>query len=511
MTHFDPLLPSSLSTSLARRKAGWEFPHVERFRAALLFLDVSGFTALTEKLQERGRDGAEEISDHLGSILGPAVDRVQALGGSVVGFGGDSLFCLFRGREPVSRAEAAAGDILELVGERGEVVSSVGPVGLGISQAVHYGNVKAYHLGGMRRRHYLVAGEVVEELARLESRAPSGAILVSSSARRKRATERRVSWRKSALMEVERRELQAYLEPGLLSLYQGFEGAYRRVAVLFLETKGGARRRLQEFYGGLVSAAGRYGGLFLKTDLSAFGVKWLVLFGLGRAHEKDLEMAVHAGIELIRGVPAGMRVRGGIHGGIVVNVIMGNERRCSVDVIGDAVNTAARTMVAADWGELWVTDRVKKEVAGLLVEERGEQQVKGKRTALTFYAAKGTLSREARRRPRERPLVGRREELRRLAAFLGLAAEGRGGGWAIGGEAGLGKSRLAREVERLALTMGFDVHAGHAPSFGGGAYELLRGVLRGIFGLPENPDGSLVVERVERRASPVAGFRRRRL
>ncbi len=60
----------------------------------MLFSDISGFTALTEKLQERGREGAEEIAAIVSSALDPALAAIETWGGSVVSFGGTSYFAI---------------------------------------------------------------------------------------------------------------------------------------------------------------------------------------------------------------------------------------------------------------------------------------------------------------------------------------------------------------------------------------------------------------------------------
>jgi len=59
-------------------------------------------------------------------------------------------------------------------------------------------------------------------------------------------------------------------------------------------------------------------------------------------------------------------------------------------------------------------------------------------------------------------LVGREEELDVLLAALDRAADGRGGAFFVAGEAGVGKSRLVREVARRAQARGLTVLAGRA-------------------------------------------------
>ena len=63
-------------------------------------------------------------------------------------------------------------------------------------------------------------------------------------------------------------------------------------------------------------------------------------------------------------------------------------------------------------------------------------------------------------------LVGRDEESGHLQAALASAAAGRGGTVLLTGEAGIGKSRLVREIARAAGTRGFVVLAGRAVAGG---------------------------------------------
>ena len=59
-------------------------------RAATLFADASGFTALTERLASRP-DGAELLSTIMTNFLGRAIEIVHQHSGDIVKFAGDAI------------------------------------------------------------------------------------------------------------------------------------------------------------------------------------------------------------------------------------------------------------------------------------------------------------------------------------------------------------------------------------------------------------------------------------
>lgn len=70
--------------------------------------------------------------------------------------------------------------------------------------------------------------------------------------------------------------------------------------------------------------------------------------------------------------------------------------------------------------------------------------------------------------------VGRKTELATLKTALNNAMTGRGSAWLIGGESGVGKSRLLEELRTEALVAGVMVLFGQSQSGGGVAYQLWR-------------------------------------
>lgn len=73
--------------------------------------------------------------------------------------------------------------------------------------------------------------------------------------------------------------------------------------------------------------------------------------------------------------------------------------------------------------------------------------------------------------------VGRENELNRLKSALTAVRDGRGSAWLIGGESGVGKSRLIGEIRIRAFVSGHLVLNGEAAEGGGLPYQLWRNVL----------------------------------
>ena len=74
-------------------------------------------------------------------------------------------------------------------------------------------------------------------------------------------------------------------------------------------------------------------------------------------------------------------------------------------------------------------------------------------------------------------LVGRDRELNELTSALRQARSGRGSSWLIGGESGVGKSRIVDELRTLALIRGARVLRGQAVREGGGPFHVFLEIL----------------------------------
>lgn len=89
--------------------------------------------------------------------------------------------------------------------------------------------------------------------------------------------------------------------------------------------------------------------------------------------------------------------------------------------------------------------------------------------------------------------VGRKAEMAQLTAALQQAAEGRGSAWLVGGEVGVGKSRLLDELRAQALVAGATVVRGQAVQ-GAAPYQLWQEPLRrlALIAPPDDPTAAVV-------------------
>ena len=254
-----------------------------------------------------------------------------------------------------------------------------------------------------------------------------------------------------------------------------------------------AVRDLQRAYFGRVSAeVEQLGGVLEKF----IGDAAVAIFGAPVAHDDDAERALHAALAIrhaVREIRPDLEVRIGVNTGEVVggraalpSPSAAMPSALDYTVTGDAVNVAARLQQAAAPGEIYVgpvTQRLGAETFEF--EALGDLGLKGKVESVEAWRLVRALPERPRVR-RSTPLVGRTRELAALEAALAEAAEGRGLVLALAGEAGVGKSRLAIELQTRAGSMALGWYWASARSYGTSLpYRLVAELLRELLGRAE--------------------------
>jgi class 3 adenylate cyclase len=240
---------------------------------------------------------------------------------------------------------------------------------------------------------------------------------------------------------------------------QAVEEARKTVTVLFCDVAGstglGERldpERLQavmsRFYAAVREPVERHGGRVEKV----IGDALMAVFGIPAVHEDDALRAVRAALDARDAV----RALGEVQARIGVNtgeVLTRDPARNETLVVGDAVNLAARLEQAAQPGEVLVGEAtwqlVGHAVRGVRV---GPLAAKGKRDPVHAWRLEHVdADARAHRRRLDAPMVGRAAEVELLRTALDRCASTRRPHLVtILGHAGIGKSRLVAEVDRLA-------------------------------------------------------------
>jgi class 3 adenylate cyclase len=234
------------------------------------------------------------------------------------------------------------------------------------------------------------------------------------------------------------------------------------------------RALMDAYFAAARTAIERHGGVVEKFIGDAVMAVW----GTPVTHEDDAERAVRAALELVDAV-AGLGASMGVPLQVRAGVLTG-EAATAPDagnqgmVTGDMVNTAARLQAAAPPGGVFVGQATYRAASGAIAfEEVGDLTLKGKEEPVRAWRALRVVAeRQGQNRMAiEPPFVGRAEELRLMKDLLhATGREGRSRVVSVLGVGGIGKSRLAWELQKYVDGLSEDTywHHGRCPSYGDG-------------------------------------------
>jgi len=192
-------LPASLVRQVRRQphpgQADGEF-----VEGTLLFADISGFTAMSERLSQIGREGAEEVTDVVNRYFDAMLDILRAYEGQLIRFGGDALLGLFTeqaddgeavgelfpelssaGPNSATLAIQAAVKMQAAMADFAETKTSQGTFPLRMSVGLKRGRFFAAQLGTVENMEYALFGPDVNATAAVETAASAGQVLIDQA------------------------------------------------------------------------------------------------------------------------------------------------------------------------------------------------------------------------------------------------------------------------------------------------------------------------------------------
>jgi predicted ATPase/class 3 adenylate cyclase len=509
--------------------------------SSVLFADLSGFTAMSERLAALGREGAETLTGVVNDYFMAMSDIAAHHGGDLILFGGDAMLLLFDGVDHALRACHAAWRMQQAMAVRfAEMKTALGAFPLRMAVGLGSGPVFAAALGSAASMHYAVIGPALAAMARAEALAGAGHIVLDEATRRLAGSvrvepesepgyvrliaepaaaftrpepprlepppddeDRRIHWLAERIAAA-----APFLPGGLLPRLlpdptATLEGEHRPVSVLFVDFRdadalidqlgaddpNAITPRLNAAFDAARAAVARYDGVINKVSVGPTGPHLIALFGAPRSHEDDPQRAVRAALEIQAALgganlPGAHPPRIGVNTGFVYAANVGSRARREYTVMGDQVNLAARLMAAAAPGEVVVSASTAARVQDVFdLDERPAVMLKGKSQPQRNFRLRGARARPAAMtHPVAGPVWGREDELAACAERIERAAQGHGQIVAVSGEAGIGKSRVIEALALRARAVGFEHIGGACVSYGGDIpysawLELLREVI----------------------------------
>jgi class 3 adenylate cyclase/predicted ATPase len=522
LTALSTYIPQDRLRALAR---GETLP--SRTSGSALFVDISGFTALTESLHQAlgPRRGAEELTRRIEGVYSGLITQIELFGGNVIGFAGDSMLCWFDDDlslvadgellgsyiQPLAAYRALACGVALQRAMRAFaniVLPDRSTTALTLKVAIATGTARRFVVGDPKIQLMdALAGTTVARTATAEHLAQKGDVIIDEATANVLGDHVMVQeWREDSvtrerfvviaglaqpidppvLMQLDTgyivpEELYAWVHAPLverdLAGQVSFITEFRPCVVMFVRFVGidydqdPAGVQLDQFIGQLQTIAVRHGGTLLQLTIGDKGSYAYVNFGIFSAHEDDTRRAVSAAVELRQeaqewGFLQPLQI-GITHGTLRVGAYGGLTRK-TFGALGDEVNLAARLMTNAAPGEILLSSHVHKAVEQYFVfEPRPPVPMKGKAEPVPIFALTAERKQRAVRLQEPNyalPMVGRQAELQIIDNKLDLTLADKSQVIGIVAEAGMGKSRLVAEVIRLAHKKGFVGYGGACQS-----------------------------------------------
>ena len=530
-------LPGSLVRALqedtSRPRAGARSEQ----QGAVLFADLTGFTAVAETLEHSGPSGAERLRGILDAFFSRLIDTLLAHGGDVLRFAGDAVVALWPA-EPdggLARAVQLAAQSARAAQALIDGSEPVDGVRLRLKVGIGAGTVQLSDVGGEKGRwDFLASGEPLLEMAQAQNAALPGEIILGPRAwplleSAQGEPRGAAGWKLLGMEPVplpDVRPLEAVpptLEPALCSYlprvvthrleagHGQWLSEFRTVTVMFINlgapgfASGQRPEALQRALSTLQSVLFRYGGSANQVVVDDKGVVMVAAFGLPPlSHEDDAARAAQTALDLRGALKAqGVPYRLGLATGRVFCGTTGGTTRREYVMVGHTVNLAARLMQAAVDDVLCDATTLRLASSRLRFETLAPLKMKGITHPVPVYRPEqGTESTGAPAAQGTR-LVGRQEERAKLtSAVRALAERGVGGTVLLEGEAGIGKSVLVGELLEQARAAGLSTALGLGTAVEGSpVWHAWRPVLSRLLGLEGLPDDAARTARLLERLS----------
>jgi tetratricopeptide (TPR) repeat protein/class 3 adenylate cyclase len=413
---------------------------------------MNGFTSMTEQLMEHGKAGAEILSQILGRILSRSIHEIYGRGGLIAQFEGDSIIAVFPEYPPVAAYNAAT-SLMDYFKQNCIRRTRFGTWKVSASFALAHGSVE-WGIAGRERLIHYIRGDAISRAALLSKQGDAGQLLIDTSFFEftgygsiedfNHIPRDRTEIIHQDLQRIQRKVASKFVPDLIIS--SKLTGEFREITTVFLSLRTGEYENIDHSVRSILEAASFYGGHVCGLHFTSDYPVILVLFGAPVSWENNSARACSFASELIKS-QFSSSIRIGIASGTVYAGMTGNSKRCTYTVYGDVINTAARLLFRADWGDILVTEKtcekagseyVWSDITSLMLRGKTEST----RARKLLYCQNNGINRIY-----EGEMVGRSAELNYIINRISPLKHGAFAGMTlVYGEAGIGKSRLLFEA-----------------------------------------------------------------
>jgi class 3 adenylate cyclase/tetratricopeptide (TPR) repeat protein len=438
-----------------------------QFNAVGMFLDISGFSNMTDSLMLHGAHGAEVLGMIMRAVFDPLLLTIFEQGGAIIGLAGDGLMALFPFEEDedhaLLQALTSAWRMQQQLHAQPERQTAYGNFPISAKIGLSIGEVEwgILHNREGDKSTYFFRGPAVDEASAAEHHARAGEIVL---------TERlcdcfdglvtQPRYEQFCLLEnltiplppaqlvhlppINIETARRFLPNSLLD--EDWRSEFRQAVNLFICFPTIRDDHLPGLVYALFDLQKRYDGLFTRLDFGDKGCNTLIFWGAPVTHQNDIGRALNFVTDLQA------RLDFPLQAGVTYHIsragYMGGELHEDFTCYGWGINLASRFMMSAEPSQVWVDERVAQRTRRRFdFTYLSEQHFKGFAQKQKVYLLQG-------RKPQlevvfDGETIGRQKELARLTEFIAPLHEGQdAGALLIWGEPGVGKSRLIYEWMR---------------------------------------------------------------
>lgn len=445
---------------------------VEKYRAGIfrgefpavgMFLDLSGFSTMTDTLMQHGQHGAEVLANLMHGVFDPLVESIFDYGGKIVGFAGDGMMALYPMEQDIEstclRALASARLVQQRLVESSRRQTIYGAfqftarIGLAIGD-VSWGIV---HSDDRQNATYYFRGSAVDDSAHAEQHAEVGEILItkelcdvvgeslqiqpSGSFYRLNGFHVELPHSNPTVFPAVDINISRIFMPEDVILHDA-RGEFRQIANLFMRFPDMTNEKLEDLTRVLFNLRKQYGGLLNRIDFGDKGCNILMLWGAPVAYENDINRALNFVLDLQKQVE--IPVTAGVTYYVAHAGYLGSTMCEDYTCYGWGVNLASRLMMTAPLGEIWIDDRIARRASNRFeIEYVSTRRFKGFSAEQQVHRLKSyNLNTEA---VYHGEIIGREREISQLEKFIDPIWNGEFAGVClILGDAGIGKGRLVQ-------------------------------------------------------------------